>query len=55
MIGRIRGTLIEKQPPVVLVEAGGVGYEILVPMTSDLPIIYLTLPPVGGRRVNSQL
>ena len=34
MIGRIRGTLIEKQPPVVLVEAGGVGYEILVPMTS---------------------
>ena len=34
MIGRIRGVLIEKSPPLLLVEAGGVGYEILTPMTS---------------------
>ncbi|MBK2126100.1 Holliday junction branch migration protein RuvA [Fangia hongkongensis] len=34
MIGRIRGELIEKQPPLVLIEAYGVGYEILTPMSS---------------------
>ncbi|MFR2921740.1 MAG: OB-fold domain-containing protein, partial [Proteus mirabilis] len=34
MIGRIRGVILEKQPPVVLIEAGnGVGYEINMPMT----------------------
>jgi Holliday junction DNA helicase RuvA len=39
MIGRIRGTLITKRPPWVLVEAGGVGYELEVPMSTlyDLP------------------
>ncbi len=34
MIGRIRGTLAQKQPPLILVEVGGVGYEIQVPMTT---------------------
>lgn len=34
MIGRIRGTLIHKQPPEILVEVGGIGYEIQVPMTT---------------------
>lgn len=34
MIGRIRGTLAEKHPPDILVEVGGVGYEIQVPMTT---------------------
>lgn len=34
MIGRIRGILLEKQPPEVLIEAGGVGYEVQMPMTS---------------------
>jgi Holliday junction DNA helicase RuvA len=34
MIGRIRGTLVYKQPPLILVEVGGVGYEIQVPMTT---------------------
>ena len=34
MIGRIRGTLVHKQPPDILVEVGGVGYEIQVPMTT---------------------
>ena len=39
MIGRIRGILIKKTPPQVLVECNGVGYEIEVPMTTfyDLP------------------
>lgn len=34
MIGRIRGTLAEKHPPDILVEVGGVGYELQVPMTT---------------------
>lgn len=42
MIGRLRGTLAEKQPPHLLVDAGGVGYELEVPMTT----LY-RLPSVG--------
>ena len=42
MIGRIRGTLVHKQPPDILVEVGGVGYEIQVPMTT-----LFQLPPLG--------
>lgn len=42
MIGRLRGTLAEKQPPHVLVEVGGVGYELEVPMST----LY-RLPGVG--------
>lgn len=34
MIGRIRGTLVDKQPPDILVEVAGVGYELQVPMTT---------------------
>ncbi len=34
MIGRIRGNLVYKQPPDILVEVGGVGYELQVPMTT---------------------
>jgi holliday junction DNA helicase RuvA len=39
MIGRLRGTLISKQPPWLLVEVGGVGYELEAPMSTiyDLP------------------
>lgn len=39
MIGRLNGTLLEKHPPTVLVDVGGVGYEIDVPMSTfyDLP------------------
>lgn len=43
MIGRIRGTLVHKQPPEILVEVGGVGYEIQVPMTT-----LFQLPEVGA-------
>ena len=43
MIGKIRGILLEKQPPQILVEVnGGIGYEIDVPMST----IY-QLPEVG--------
>lgn len=34
MIARLRGTLLEKAPPWLLVEAGGVGYELEAPMTA---------------------
>ena len=34
MIGRNRGVLVHKQPPHNLVEVGGVGYEVQVPMTT---------------------
>jgi Holliday junction DNA helicase RuvA len=34
MIGRIAGTLLEKSPPQVLVDCGGVGYELDVPMST---------------------
>jgi Holliday junction DNA helicase RuvA len=39
MIGRISGILLEKKPPQILIEAGGIGYEIDVPMSTfcDLP------------------
>ena len=44
MIGRITGLLAEKSPPLVLVDAGGVGYEIDVPMST-----YYNLPALGER------
>ena len=34
MIGRLRGLLIEKRPPRLLVECHGVGYEVEAPMTT---------------------
>ena len=46
MIGRIAGSLLEKNPPQVLVEAHGVGYEIDVPMST-----FYNLPNVGEKVV----
>ena len=42
MIGRLRGTLAEKQPPHLIIDVNGLGYELEVPMTT----LY-RLPPVG--------
>jgi len=44
MIGRITGTLMDKTPPTVCVDVGGVGYEIDVPMST----LY-KLPETGAR------
>ncbi len=44
MIGRISGTLLEKHPPLVLVDVGGVGYEIDVPMST-----FYNLPAIGEK------
>ena len=42
MIGRIRGILLEKQPPHLLVDVQGVGYEIQVSMTT-----FFSLPDIN--------
>ena len=34
MIGKLRGVLVEKQPPDILLDVNGVYYEVQVPMTS---------------------
>jgi len=41
MIGRLKGTLLEKQPPHLLIDVQGVGYEVEAPMTTfyNLPEI----------------
>lgn len=43
MIGRIQGTLLEKQAPYLLIDVGGVGYEIQAPMTT-----FYRLPDTGA-------
>ena len=34
MIGRLKGTLLSKQPPALLVDVNGVGYELEAPMST---------------------
>jgi len=46
VIGRISGTLAEKQPPQLLVDVGGVGYVLEVPMST-----FFNLPGLGERVV----
>ncbi|MCC6473973.1 MAG: Holliday junction branch migration protein RuvA [Burkholderiales bacterium] len=46
MIGRLSGTLLEKNPPQVLVEVQGVGYELEVPMSTLYGL------PATGERVS---
>ena len=42
MIGRLNGRLVEKSPPMVLLDVQGVGYEVGVPMST-----FYNLPALG--------
>lgn len=42
MIGRLHGTLLEKNPPQILVDVAGIGYEVDVPMST-----FYHLPATG--------
>jgi Holliday junction DNA helicase RuvA len=44
MIGKLTGTLLEKNPPEVLLDCHGVGYEVQVPMST-----FYNLPAAGER------
>jgi len=43
MIAHIRGTILEKHPNQVIVESGGVGYDVTIPIST-----YSALPEVGA-------
>lgn len=42
MIGRLKGSLVYKAPPALMVDVGGVGYELSAPMST-----FYDLPEVG--------
>ncbi|MFT5933203.1 MAG: Holliday junction DNA helicase RuvA [Hydrogenophaga sp.] len=44
MIGKLTGTLLEKNPPQILVDCHGVGYEVDVPMST-----FYNLPALGEK------
>jgi Holliday junction DNA helicase RuvA len=44
MIGKLTGTLLEKNPPQILIDCHGVGYEVDVPMST-----FYNLPGVGEK------
>jgi len=44
MIAHLRGTLLEKHPNLVVVDTGGVGYEVTIPVSA-----YSSLPEIGSQ------
>ena len=44
MIGKLTGTLAERNPPQIVIDCGGVGYEVDVPMST-----FYNLPQVGAK------
>jgi Holliday junction DNA helicase RuvA len=44
MIGKLTGTLVDRNPPQVLVDCHGVGYEVDVPMST-----FYNLPTLGEK------
>jgi Holliday junction DNA helicase RuvA len=44
MIARLNGLLIEKSPPLIVVDCAGVGYEVEVPMST-----FYNLPEIGAK------
>ena len=44
MIAHLRGTLLEKHPNLVIVDTGGVGYEVIIPVSA-----YSSLPETGSQ------
>ena len=43
MIGRLKGTLLEKRPPQLLIDVNGVGYDVEAPMST-----FYVLPELGA-------
>lgn len=43
MIAHLRGTLLEKHPNLAVVDVGGVGYEVMIPVSA-----YSSLPHIGA-------
>jgi Holliday junction DNA helicase RuvA len=46
MIGRLRGTLLNKQPPTLLIEVGGIGYDVEAPLST-----FAVLPAVNQEAI----
>lgn len=46
VIGRLRGCLVEKHPPEILIECAGIGYEVTLPMTS-----FYALPEINEQAI----